>query len=197
MMIFTRSFVVAAALCGFVGCAQDDDKRLDPQVIQLLDLEGMKFDLWQKPSTATVVLFARSDCPISNRYAPEIRRLYEAYHSRGVEFYLVYVDPREEPDAIRKHLQEYGYPCPGLRDPKHTLVAHCGAKTTPEAVVFGRNRGMTYRGRVNDLYVDFGQARTEPTTYDLADAIESTVSGRSVTNPRTKAIGCLIEDLKD
>jgi len=56
---------------------------------------------------------------------------------------------------------------------------------------------MIYRGRVDDLYVDFGQARAEPTTHDLADAIESTLLGKSVANPRTQAIGCLIADLKD
>ncbi len=191
-----RCVIAAAVLCGTIGCAKNDATGLSQPTIGLLDLGGQPFDLWQKPRPATVLLFARSDCPISNRFAPEICRLYEAYQPRGVEFYLVYVDPLEEPEVIRRHLQEYGYPCQGLRDPKHTLVAHCGATITPEAVVFNQNRDMIYRGRVNDLYADFGQARTEPTTHDLADAIESLFSGRSVGNPRTKAIGCLIKDLK-
>ena len=183
--------------CGMFGCNKDVAGRLGQRPIRLLDLDGQPYDLWQKPGAITVVLFTRSDCPISNRCAPEIRRLCDAYQSRGVEFYLVYVDPSEQPDAIRRHLREYQYPCQGLRDPRHTLVAHCGATTTPEAVVFGQNRVMIYRGRVDDLYVDFGQARAEPTTHDLADAIESTLLGRSVASPRTQAIGCLIADLKD
>lgn len=180
-----------------IGCSKNDVVRVGLQRIQLLDLDGQHFDLWQKPGAITVVLFTRSDCPISNRSAPEIRRLYDAYNSQGVEFFLVYVDPNEHVDSIRRHLQEYAYPCQGLRDPQHTLVAYCGATTTPEAVIFGKNRNMVYRGRVDDLYVDFGQARAEPTTHDLADAIESTLLGRRVANPRTRAIGCLIADLKD
>ena len=179
-----------------IGCSKDMSGRFGHQPIRLLDLAGQPFDLWQKPDAMTVVLFVRSDCPISNRCAPEIRRLYDAYHARGIEFYLVYVDPREQPEAIRRHLEEYAYPCQGLRDPQHTLVAHCGATITPEAVVFNRNHAMIYRGRVDDRYVDFGQARAEPTTHDLADAIESMLSGRSVANPRTPSIGCLITDLK-
>jgi hypothetical protein len=191
-----------------LGCAKDDCGRSSPTSspdgesklppIRLLDLDGQRFDLW-KPDQAvvTVVLFTRTDCPISNQYAPEIRRLYETYHPRGVDFYLVYVDPREQPDDARRHLREYGYPCQGLRDPGHTLVAHCGATATPEAVVFGKDRSITYRGRVDDLYADIGQPRAEPTTHELADAIESTVLGRPVANPRTKAVGCLIADLKD
>lgn len=197
LRLFAGSVVVATALCGMVGCSKVDDDRSSQPTIHLLKLDGQPFDLWQKPETVTVVLFTRSDCPISNRCAPEIRRLYDTYQSRGVEFYLVYVDPREEPDAIRQHLQEYRYPFPGLRDPEHALVAHCGATITPEAVVFDQQRTMVYRGRVDDRYVDFGQARAEATTHDLADAIESTLAGRSVANPRTKAIGCLIEDLKN
>jgi peroxiredoxin len=193
--VFFARCVAVAVLCGFIGCAKQDGPRLSQSMIRLLDLDGQSFDLWQKPHTATVVLFARSDCPISNRSAPEVRRLYDEFQARGVQFYLVYVDPREQPEAIRRHLQEYNYPCPALRDPKHTLVAHCGATITPEAVVFNQNRDMMYRGRIDDLYADFGEARTEATTHDLRDAIESTLSGREIANPRTKAVGCLIKDL--
>ena len=192
-----RFVVIVAIFFGMVGCDKDVADRLGPQPISLIDLDGQPYDLWQKPGEITVVLFTRSDCPISNRCAPEIRRLCQAYELRGVAFYLVYVDPGEQPEVIRRHLREYQYPCQGLRDPQHTLVTHCGATTTPEAVVFGQNRVMIYRGRVDDRYVDFGQARAEPTTHDLADAIESTLLGKSVANPRTQAIGCLIADLKD
>ena len=117
--------------------------------------------------------------------------------ARGVNFFLIYVDPREQPDDIRRHLREYGYPCPGLRDPMHTLVAYCRATTTPEAVVFGKGRTITYRGRVDDGYSDVGQPRSEATTHDLADAIESTISGTPVARPRTRAVGCSIADLRN
>jgi hypothetical protein len=164
----------------------------------LLDLNGDSFDLWaQNPAAATVVLFTRSDCPVSNRYAPEIRRLYEAYHPRGLEFYLVYVDPREQPDAIRHHMQEYGYTCHAVRDPKHALVAYCHATATPEAVVFDRNQKIAYMGRISDLYPELRIPRPEPTTHELADAIDATLEGRHVEIPRTKAVGCAISDLKD
>jgi AhpC/TSA family len=196
IVLVVRSVFVAAALFSMIGCAKEDTARLSQSSIRLLDLSGKPFDLWEQARSATVVLFARSDCPISNRFAPEIRRLYETYHSKGVEFFIVYVDPHEKPESIRRHLQEFQYPCQGLRDPTHTLVSLCGATVTPEAVVFSQNREMIYRGRINDQYVDFGKARTEPTTHDLGDAIESALSGQSVANPRTKAIGCLIKDLK-
>jgi peroxiredoxin len=178
-----------------LGCAGGEPNR--PSV-RLPDLDGRPVDLLKPDRSAvTVVVFTRTDCPISNRCASEIRRLHGAYHPRGVEFFLVYVDPRESPDVIRKHLHEYDYPCPALRDPGHALVAHCGATVTPEAVVFAKDRTMTYRGRVDDRYEDLGRPRAEPTTHDLADAIEATLQGRPVAHPRTKAVGCLIADLRD
>ncbi|MGH7132331.1 MAG: redoxin domain-containing protein [Phycisphaerales bacterium] len=200
--------LLVSALLGAGGCANDNSgQSTAPAVVEtagpltayssgLVDLDGKRVDLRAKqPSPITVVVFTRTDCPISNRFAPDIRRLYETYHSQGVEFFLVYVDPHEQPEAIHRHLQEYRYPCQGLRDPKHTLVAQCGATITPEAVVFDRNSEMVYLGRINDLYVRLGQARNSPTTRDLDDAIEATVQGKRVATPRTAAVGCVIADL--
>lgn len=165
--------------------------------LRLLDVDGKPFDLHKaSKGPVRVVLFTRSDCPISNRYAPEIRRLCETFHGKGVDFYLVYVDPAEKPEAIREHLRDYKYPCPGIRDPNHTLVAQTGATVTPEAVVFNREWKITYRGRVTDLYVDIGTARPAATKHDLQDAIVATLAGRAVAEPVTKAIGCYIGDLK-
>jgi AhpC/TSA family protein len=165
--------------------------------IRLLDLDGKPFDLLPDgQNRITVVVFTRTDCPISNRAAPEVCRLCELYQPRGVDFYLIYVDPHEQPDDIRRHLREYGYPCPGLRDPGHALVAYCQAIATPEAVVFNQERKIAYQGRINDQYVELGTPRPEPTTNDLAKAIESTVLGQSVATPRTRPVGCSIADLK-
>jgi peroxiredoxin len=170
---------------------------IDYEAVRLVDLDGESLDLWSEAAgQATVVVFTRTDCPISNRYAPEIRRLYDEFHPRGVEFYLIYVDPREQPEAIRKHLAEYDYPCPGLRDPDHTLVAATGASVTPEAVVFDAKHQIVYRGRISDLYAEFGQSRAEPTTHELADALEATLAGVPVAEPVTKAVGCYIADLE-
>lgn len=195
-------------LCALTGCDQNHSERSDSKpgqkvaasrlAIGLVDLDGQQFELWSEPGApATVVVFTQIECPIANRYAPEIRRLSEKYHPQGVEFILVFVNPRDEPDAIRRHLREFDYPCRAACDPKHALVAHCRATATPEAVVFGKDRSLAYVGRIDDRYIDLGKPRDEPTTCDLADAIESTLRGRPIAKPRTKAVGCLIADMKD
>jgi AhpC/TSA family len=199
--------ILAGALGSIIGCSDDRGRSTalaatptsaqETKPLRLLNVDGQPFDMWQgDASMATVVIFTRSDCPISNRYAPDIRQLYESFHPRGVDFYLVYVDPHEQPEAIRTHLREYEYPCPGLRDPEHTLVAATGATVTPEAVVFNGERKMVYRGRIDDRNSDFGKANSVVVKHDLADAIEATLAGQPVAEAETKAVGCYIGDLE-
>lgn len=199
--------IVAAALLSAIGCGEggpgtanlsaETEVKAESVSFHLLDLDGKAADLWQDgPAKATVLIFTQSDCPISNRYAPDIRALYDKFHPQGVNFYLVFVDPQQTPDAIRSHMSEYGYPCPALRDPEHSFAAFTGATVTPEAVVFDAQRQIVYRGRIDDLFVDFGKSRTVATTHDVAEAIEATLAGRPVAEPVTKAVGCYISDLQ-
>jgi hypothetical protein len=201
LSIFARFGIATliTALATLIGCADGQPRpaAVIPGGIILLDLDGRPHGLLlgdRRP--ITVVVFTRTDCPISNRAAPEIRQLYENYHPRGVEFYLIYVDPRERPDTIRTHLKEYEYPSPALRDPEHALVAATGATVTPEAVVFDVNHRIAYRGRIDDRNAEIGQSRSVATKHDLAEAIEATLAGQPVAEPVTKAVGCPIADLK-
>ena len=165
--------------------------------VRLLDLDDKPVNLQQVcKGSVHVVVFIRSDCPISNRMAPQIRELCQQFQPQGVDFHLVYVDPHEKPEAIRTHLREYEYPCPALRDLEHTLAAQTEAEVTPEAVVFNSDWKITYRGRISDLFEDFGKMRDTPSKNDLRDAITATLAGQPVTEPVTKAIGCYIRDLK-
>jgi hypothetical protein len=164
----------------------------------IIDLDDRPFDLWpsDEQSAATVIVFTRTDCPISNRYAPTINQLYATYEPRGVRFFLVYLDPAQQPEEIRRHLQGFAYPCPAVRDPRHALVAETGAKVTPEAAVFDARREIVYRGRIDDLYAALGQSRDEPTTHELADALDAVLSGNAVAQASTTAVGCPIVDLR-
>lgn len=181
------------AIC--VGCGST---RSDFNKGQITDDEGNPFDLWQhvEKSPATVLLFTRTDCPISNRYAPTVSALYNTYQPRGVDFFLFYINPQENPTTIRQHLRDFQYPCRGIHDPRHALVKLTGATVTPEAIVFDSQRNIVYRGRIDDLYVKFGQARDTATTHELADALDAVLAGKPVAEPVTKAVGCYIGDLE-
>ncbi|MFN0007740.1 MAG: redoxin family protein [Planctomycetota bacterium] len=143
---------------------------------------------------ALVLVFVSIDCPISNRYLPEVRALESSLGAKGVGFRLVFADPSDEPPAIQRHLTEYGIDLPVVRDTHHGLVRRCGARVTPEAAVFLPDGTLAYRGRIDDRFVAFGQAKPAPSRRDLALAIDEILAGRAVSEPRTEAIGCPIPE---
>src|SRR5262245_25189015 len=89
-------------------------------------LAGAPVDPLQAPAgtRAIVFIFTSTECPISNRYAPEIRRLAETFGPKGVAFRLVYPDPADQAPAIRAHMSAFSYAgaVDALRDPEHALV---------------------------------------------------------------------------
>ena len=141
---------------------------------------------------AVVLLFVARDCPVSNSYAPEIKRIITRYTPLKVAFSLVYPDPDTSLAAARKHARDYGYTCPLLLDPAHKLVRRAGATVTPEAAVFAPGGRLLYRGRIDDLYLGFGKRRDAATRHDLREALDAVLAGRSIPTPRTTAIGCFI-----
>src|SRR5262249_24959657 len=152
------------------------------ETLALRDVDGREVRPLQEPAAAaSVFLFVRTDCPISNRYAPEVRRLHERFAARGVVFWLVYPAPAESPEAIRAHVKAFGYPMRALRDPEHALTAAAGARVTPESAVYATSNGaarLVYHGRIDDRQVDFGRARPAPTRRDLEDVLAAVVEGR-------------------
>ncbi len=147
-------------------------------------------------SCPQLFLFVRDDCPISNRYAPRVRELSDAYEGQGVKFWLVYVDPDTSTEAVRRHQDEFDYPGEPLLDPHHDLVERTGATITPEAALFDAGRRMVYRGRIDNRYVAFGKTRAAATRHDLQDALEAVLAGRPVAQAATRAVGCFITDLE-
>ena len=191
-----QSFVAVILAGGLLGSAADGF----PQAarLRLPDSNNQLIDPFQSAAntTATVFLFTSSDCPISNRYAPELRRLYEAFEPRGVRFWLVYPNPADSPEIVRRHLSVYAYPMSALRDPEHLLVKRTGTTVTPEAAVFDKRGRLTYRGRIDNRYANLGLERPAPTRHDLDDALTNTLAGKRVAQPITQAVGCFIADFR-
>ncbi len=156
-----------------------------------VDLKGRAIDPCAQEAKATVLIFVRPDCPISNRYAPDIGRLWEQYSSRGVHFWLVYPDGDLSTAEIQHHVVEYDYPCPVLKDPDHALVQFCRARVTPEAAVITPHGDLAYHGRIDDRYQAFGRWQAEASRHDLELAIAAVLAGQTAF-PSKPAVGCTI-----
>ena len=161
-----------------------------------LDVSDRRVDPIQMSSGAvTVLIFVRRDCPVSNRYAPTVQRMSEQFPGNA-KFWLVYPEKAATAKTIHKHLDEYHYKLPALRDARHDLARRSGVSVTPEAAVFDVAGKLEYHGRIDNLYPAFGQARSAATTHELVDAIEATLRGEAPKVASTEAVGCYIADME-
>ena len=142
----------------------------------------------------TVLVFTSTECPISNRYAPEINRLNVKFSGK-VRFVMVYPVPADTGAMVRAHVKKFGYPNQWLHDPGQKLVRETGVTVTPEVAVMSVDRKVLYRGRIDDRYLEFGKDRPEPTVRDLERSLDAILSGKPIPVVETKAIGCYIADL--
>lgn len=173
------------AVASGIACAQ-----------QALDLAGRAANpLADNPGKVVVLVFLRRDCPVSGRYAPSIQKISQHYAGKA-KFLLVYPDKSDTAQNIRKSVEEYGYQLPVLRDPDHALVKLSHVQITPEVAVFDREHHVVYDGRIDDWYVDLGNARSAPTTHELEDAIRAAVAGESMARKEVRGVGCYISDLE-
>jgi hypothetical protein len=185
LRVFSAGLFLSLSAFALSGQAQNSSKGV-------VDLDGKPVDPVRRTDGKIVVLlFVRTDCPISNRYAPAIQEMSARYGARAA-FYLVYPIKSETTEQIRKHLNNFGYHMAVLRDPELALVHSSQVHITPEAAVFGADGRLLYHGRIDDWYEDFGRARRAPTTHELAAAIEAAMAGKNVATATAPAVGCFI-----
>ncbi|MGE3309199.1 MAG: redoxin domain-containing protein [Limisphaerales bacterium] len=163
----------------------------DVRKLTVSDLEGRsRSPLDLGAEDFGVFVFLSNDCPVANRYAPEIRRIAGKFEGKRVRFWMVHPLESETLESIRAHAKEYELPGTVVHDPGGTLARCLGITVTPEVAVVDRQTTILYRGRIDDRYPALGQQRRRPTRRDLVEALSAVLAGEPVDAPRTKAVGC-------
>ena len=177
--------------------AEVEASRSSPEATTgVVDLDGRERSPFEDSSARAVVLiFISIDCPVSNRYAPEIQRLQRQFSKLGVAFWLIQPSVDETPEKTRQHLKRFGYSIDLLRDPRHALVGMAGARITPEVAVFAPGAKLVYHGRIDDRQADDLRTRPAPTKHELRDALEALLAGRLISVTNAPAVGCRIPRL--
>jgi hypothetical protein len=161
-----------------------------------LDLQGVPVRELGGPGIRVVVLvFAASDCPISNRYVPEIARLNREFKEQGVRIWWVFPNPEDNSSTVAQHNHAFAVNEPTVLDTQQYLVHLARVTVTPEAAVFnsdGETLREVYRGRIDDRYLSIGQERPQPQRRELEAAISATLAGKPVPHPAGAPVGCSI-----
>jgi hypothetical protein len=191
--IVTCRHLVAATLTTLVVASTVVTLPAAPLTVR--DLDGHVWTPLQPPKgEVDLLFFVTVDCPISNRYAPEIGRIATEYAAKGVKTLLVYADPSLDAAKVRAHEQAYDArsPLPAVIDTGFRLTAAVDATVTPTAAIF-TSAGRAYRGRIDNLYENLGQARQAATRRDLRLSLDAVLAGKPVPQADVRAVGCYIE----
>lgn len=185
--LFLTSVLTAAQAGGASGSQFTYGYNLNGQPVQRLARLDTK---------AVVLFFAATDCPLCNRYIPEIRQLESKYAAQHVVFWFVYPNVGETTAGVRQHEADYGTELHVLLDPHHRLVDFTHAIITPEAAILipQDSRAVPFRvvydGRVDNRYIQIGEQRPRATQFDLERAIVDVLQHRPVQAPGGPPVGC-------
>lgn len=153
--------------------------------------------LGQLPSpqkSLKVIIFMDTECPITQSYMPEFKKMQEEYHARGVEFESVFPVYTATETEINAFLKKYQVFFSGFTDKEHKKTKRYHATVMPEVILLDKNGAIVYQGAVDNKYAGLGRSRPKATEFYLRNAVEATLNGDMVMTRKTEAIGCLIND---
>lgn len=195
-IISTMALLTFTLTASFLGATEPGPQDLHGNAVHQLAGPGVR---------VVVFVFGATDCPISNRYVPEIERLRKLFggpdaSSFGrVRFWWVYPSADDTAELIASHNQDFqiteDQSLGSLRDIGQTLARKSEATTTPEAAVFVVDKGvfrLVYHGRIDDRYRAIGEERPKAEHHELEEAISAALAGKPVTPAGGPPAGCAI-----
>jgi peroxiredoxin len=185
------SLVLIAAVVGLFQTAHAESIVAGDQVenFALVNYDGVTHTLDQyHDSTATVVMFIATQCPVSNAYNERMAALATGYQSKGFQFIGINSNKQESVDEITEHAGENSLPFPILKDHKNVIADRFGATRTPEIYVLSQENIVLYHGRIDD-----SQNPTRIEAHDLRAALDAISAGATINPNETRSFGCSIK----
>jgi len=116
--------------------AQETDLMLGQKAptFTLTDISGKSYSLENSRGKFVVLHIAATWCPFCNAEAPNLEKLYQEYHDKGVDVFII--DVREEKDLVSKAFNRFNFSFPVLLD----IDGAVSASYAPEGVQPALNR---------------------------------------------------------
>ena len=145
---------------------------------------------------ATVYVFLSDVCPICQSYTLPLKKLYETYKDKSISFVGLFPNEGVSKKEINAFRKTYDIPFDLELDKDGVLAKKFHATITPEIFVEGKPGVILYTGRIDDSFYAVGKRRNSITTHELEDALMQITSKQKVKQPRTQAVGCIINSSK-
>jgi len=141
-----------------------------------------------------VIIFMCNHCPYVKAVLKRIIALQNEFIDRGVQFIGINSnDATRYPDDSLENMKiiakENDFSFPYLIDPSQEVAKSYDAVCTPDLYVYGKNRKLVYRGRIDDNWEDSEKV----TQQDLKLALENILSREVITSKQIPSMGCSIK----
>lgn len=149
---------------------------------------------------AVVVAFLGTECPLAKLYGPRLEELAGQYKGQGVAFIGLDANRQDSIAEISNYARTHGVTFPILKDVGNVIADQFGAQRTPEVYLLDKDRVVRYAGRIDDQYGlgnTSGYAQAKVRQRHLAVALDELLAGKAISQPLSKAPGCLIGRVRE
>jgi len=156
-------------------------------------LSGREWALADFEAEALVVIFTCNHCPYAQAVEARIIALARDFAGRA-DFVAISANdaasfPDDAPEKMARRARDKDYPFPYLYDETQAVARAYGAACTPDFFLYGRERQLAYRGRLDDNW----QEPEKVQRHELRDAIEAVLTSKPVAKQQLPALGCNIK----
>src|SRR5262249_28390329 len=143
---------------------------------------------------ALLVAFLCNHCPFVKHVRGDFAKLARDYAARGVAVVGINSNdveayPDDSPAKMKDEERSAGYSFPYLFDATQSVAKAYLAACTPDFFVFGADRKLFYRGRLDDSTPGNGRPVTGQ---DLRAALDAVLAGAPAPKDQKPSVGCNI-----
>lgn len=142
-----------------------------------------------------LVMFICNHCPYVQHVRHGLAKIGKDYADSDIRIMAICSNdsdnyPGDSPEAMRIEAEEQGYVFPYLHDEDQSVAAAYTAMCTPDFFLFGPDRKLVYRGRM-----DGSRPNTDlPVTgEELRAAMDAVLAGEPVADEQLPSMGCSIK----
>jgi peroxiredoxin len=145
--------------------------------------------------TGVLVMFICNHCPYVKHVRTELAQIGKDYADSGIGIVAISandpgVSPGDSPELMKEEAQTQGYVFPYLFDESQEVAAAYTAMCTPDFFLFGPDRKLVYRGRMDESRPDSG---IPVTGKELRAAMDAVIAGDTVSVEQYPSMGCSIK----
>lgn len=188
---FAALFAISSAACA----QQPSEAKLGEKMPNLTfkDDKGKTYRLYElENKKAIAIVFLSFECPVSRSYSEPLSEIAKEFGKFGVTIWGLTTNEDETPEQIAKAAKQFDLAFPVFKDERLRAAEALKADFTPEVFVLDGSFVLKYRGRIDNMYSERLKKHAQVTEYNLRQTLAELVTGRPVSVPATRAVGCTI-----